>query len=163
MSLIDFASNDTRFQVRVAAVCLCDGHVLLQGSSDHDRWILPGGRGELLEPTDESVRREMREEFGVEVKVGRLLWVVENFFTYAGVHTHQISFDYETHLPAGCDLLDTTREFTGFDSGVPFIARWFPLAVLPDTWLLPSFLCQALQSLPETPQHIVHVDGERRM
>ena len=158
MTLIDFFQDDTRFQVRIAAVCLHDGHVLLQGSSDHDRWILPGGRGELLEPTNESVRREMREEFGVEVEVGRLLWIVENFFTYGGIGTHQLGLIFETHLSPDCDLLDTTREFAGYDSDVPFIARWFPLASLPDIWLLPSFLREELQSLPETPQHVVHTD-----
>jgi ADP-ribose pyrophosphatase YjhB (NUDIX family) len=161
MMLLDFAQDDARFQVRVAGVCIHDGHVLLQGSHDHPRWILPGGRAEVLEPSDESVRREMREEFAVDVEIGRLLWVVENFFTFGGVRTHQIGFIYEAHLPAGSDLLDTTREFAGYDSGVPFISRWFPIATLPDIWLLPSFLCQALQSLPETPQHIVHFGGER--
>src|SRR5690242_9462627 len=108
MTLLDFAHDDVRFHVRVAAVCLCDGHVLLQGTGDGGRWILPGGRGQLLEPTTETIRREMREEFGIEVAVGRLLWVVENFFTggsgnyYEGVRSHQLAFIYEAHLPAGC-------------------------------------------------------------
>lgn len=159
MTLLDFVHDDTRFHVRVAAVCMLDGHVLLQGSGDHDRWILPGGRGEVLEATDETARREMREEFGVKVEVDRLLWVVENFFTVAGIRTHQIGFIYEAHLPPDSELLDTTREFAGDDSGVPFIARWFPLAALPDTRLLPSFLRDALQRLPDTPQHVVHTDA----
>jgi ADP-ribose pyrophosphatase YjhB (NUDIX family) len=160
MTLIDFVHDDARFHVRVAVVCLHDGHVLLQGSGDDGRWILPGGRGEVLEPTDATARREMREEFGVEVEVSRLLWVVENFWTTAGVRTHQIGFIYEARLPADCDLLNVTRDFAGDDGGIPFIARWFPIASLPDTWLLPSFLCEALQSLPETPRHLVHLDGE---
>ena len=161
MTLLDFFQDDMRFHVRVAAVCLCDGHVLLQGTDDAGRWILPGGRGELLEPTSDSIRREMHEEFGVQVEVGRLLWVVENFFTTLGVRTHQIGFIYETHLPLDCELLDTTCEFAGDDSGTPFIARWFPIASLSNTWLLPSFLREALQSLPETPQHVVHTDMGR--
>ncbi len=161
MTLLDIVHGDTRFQVRVAAVCLCDGHVLLQGTDDNGHWILPGGRGEMLEPAEESVRREMREEYGVEVEVGRLLWVVENFFTYDGIRTHQLGLIFETHLPPGCDLLDISREFTGDDGGIPFIARWFAPASLPDIWLLPSFLRDALQSLPESPQHIVHTDIER--
>jgi 8-oxo-dGTP pyrophosphatase MutT (NUDIX family) len=161
MTLIDFVYDDMRFHVRVAAVCLQDGHVLLQGSRDHDNWILPGGRAELLEQTAETLRREMREEFGIEVQVGRLLWIVENFWTTDGVRTQQVGFIYEAHLPVGSELLDTTREFDGYDGVVPFIARWFPLASLPNIRLLPSFLCEALQSLPESPQHFVHPDIER--
>ena len=160
MTLLRLAEGDKLFHLRVAAVCIHDGHVLLQGSRDHERWILPGGRSEVLEPTAAAVRREMREEFDIEVEVVRLLWVVENFFSYEETLTHQLGFIYEAHLPPDSELLDTTRDFAGYDSGVPFIARWFPLASLPDTWLLPSFLCDALQSLPETPQHIVHTDRE---
>ncbi|MEX2314614.1 MAG: NUDIX hydrolase [Thermomicrobiales bacterium] len=160
MTMLRLAVVDMLFHVRVAVVCLHDGHVLLQGTDDDGRWILPGGHSELLEPTDATARREMREEFGVAVEVGRLLWVVENFFTTAGIRTHQIGFIYEARLPSDCGLLDTTRDFVGDDSGAPFIARWFPIASLPDTRLLPSFLCEALQSLPETPQHLVHLDVE---
>lgn len=161
MTLLRLSHDDMHFHVRVAAVCIHDGHILLEGTGDGGRWILPGGHGELLEPTHETVRREMREEFGVDVDVGRLLWVVENFFTNAGIRTHQIGFIYEAFLPPDCDMLDTTRDIEGDDAGVPFIGRWFPLASLPDTWLLPSFLREALQSLPETPQHVVHVDVKR--
>jgi ADP-ribose pyrophosphatase YjhB (NUDIX family) len=160
VTLLRLAQDDMLFTVRVAAVCLHDRHVLLEGDGSDGFWILPGGHGELLEPTDETVRREMREEFGVAVEAGRLLWVVENFFTYEGVRNHQISFIYEARLPAGCGLLDTTQDFVGFDGDVPFVARWFPIESLSETWLLPSFLCEALQSLPDTPQHLVHVDAE---
>jgi ADP-ribose pyrophosphatase YjhB (NUDIX family) len=159
MTMLRLAQDDMLFHVRIAAVCLHDGHVLLQGSGDGGFWILPGGHCELLEPTGETVRRELREEFGVEVEVGRLLWIVENFFTYERVRTHQISFVYQVQLPAGSNLLDTSSEFAGTDDGVPFVARWFPVASLSDIWLLPSFLTEALQSLPDTPQHLVHVDA----
>ncbi|HEX5165363.1 MAG TPA: NUDIX hydrolase [Thermomicrobiales bacterium] len=160
MTLLRLAQDDMLFHVRIAAVCLHDGHVLLQGSVHEGFWILPGGHCELLEPTSETVRREMREEYDVEVDVGRLLWVVENFFTYERTRTHQIAFLYEVHLPDGSDLLDVANDITGIDGDVPFVARWFPIDSLSDVWLLPSFLREALKSLPETPQHIVHLDAE---
>ncbi|MDQ3547746.1 MAG: NUDIX domain-containing protein, partial [Chloroflexota bacterium] len=115
--MLRLAQDGMRFSVRVGAVCLCDGHVLLAGTEADGFWILPGGHGELLERTDDTIRRELREELEVEVEVGRLLWVVENFFIYAGVRSHSISFIFEAHLPVGCDLLDTTRDFEGTDEG----------------------------------------------
>lgn len=160
MTLLRLTHEDSLFTIRVAAACFHDGHVLLNGQGDGDFWLLPGGHGEFHESTDATVRRELREELGVDVEVGRLLWVVENFFTYEGVRSHQISFVYEAYLPSDSELLDTTRDIHGFDGDVAFIGRWIPIASLPDTWLLPSFLCAALQSLPDTPQHIVHVDAE---
>ena len=37
-----------------------------------------------MESAGAALRREMREELGVHVTVGRLLWLVENFFTFEG-------------------------------------------------------------------------------
>jgi ADP-ribose pyrophosphatase YjhB (NUDIX family) len=162
LTLINLRDGDTRFHLRVAAVCIHDGHVLLQASGDPGQYILPGGHGEVLEPTAESVRREMQEEYGVEVEVGRLLWIVENFFTDDGVRTHQLGVIYEVHLPPGCYLLDTTREYAGDDVGTPFVARWFPIATLSDTLLVPSFLRAALSQLPHSQQHVVHYDVPRQ-
>jgi ADP-ribose pyrophosphatase YjhB (NUDIX family) len=161
MTLINLTDGDTRFHLRVAAVCIHDSHVLLQASGDESQFILPGGHGEVLEPSSESIRREMEEEYGVQVEVGRLLWVVENFFTDDGIRTHQIGVIYEVHLPSDCYLLDTSREYSGDDVGTPFVARWLPIVSLPDVRLVPSFLCEALARLPDTPQHLVHRDVPR--
>jgi 8-oxo-dGTP pyrophosphatase MutT (NUDIX family) len=43
-------------------------------------WALPGGRAEMGEVAEHTIRREMREEMSTDVVVIRLLWLVENFF-----------------------------------------------------------------------------------
>lgn len=159
-TLIHLAQDDLRFHVRVAGVCILDGHVLLEAASNDNFWVLPGGHGELFEPTDRTVYREMFEEFGVEVVVGRLLWVVENFFVTEDIRTHQIAFLYDVHLPEGCELLDVTKDYEGSDEGIPFVARWFPIASLGETQLVPSFLREALNDIPASPKHLVHVDRQ---
>lgn len=66
--------------VGVAAVVLRDHEVLLvQRGREPAKgvWGLPGGLLELGETLVEGVRREVREECGVEVKVGPLLGVFE--------------------------------------------------------------------------------------
>ena len=61
MTMLRLAQDGMHFTVRVGAVCLCDGHVLLAGTEADGFWILPGGHGELLERTDDTIRRELRE------------------------------------------------------------------------------------------------------
>ena len=71
-----------RFQVRAAAVIRRGTHVLLHRAEGDPFWALPGGRVEPGEEASATVRRELREEMGVETDVHRLLWVAENFFTF---------------------------------------------------------------------------------
>ncbi|MDQ2806572.1 MAG: NUDIX domain-containing protein [Chloroflexota bacterium] len=50
-------------------------HILLTRRSDNGRWCLPGGAIEAGESAAEACAREVREETGLEVAVGRLIGV----------------------------------------------------------------------------------------
>jgi ADP-ribose pyrophosphatase YjhB (NUDIX family) len=147
-----------RFAVRVAGVCVRDDHVLLQTEEQMDFWALPGGRCELGEPTAHTVRREMWEETGLEVTVGDLLWVMENFFTYESKACHEISFYYQIALPETVSSPQAQPEFMGAEGDKPLIFRWFPLAEVEGLRLFPTFFRQALRELPTSPVHVVHHD-----
>jgi hypothetical protein len=102
----------------------------------------------------------MIEELDVEIEIVRLLWVVENFFTYAGKQYHELAFYFLMQFPSGCKYLESPGPFRGEEEGVELIFQWFPRqpAVLSGLPLLPSFLQTTLQELPESVQHIVHRD-----
>ncbi|MGB2569676.1 NUDIX domain-containing protein [Micromonospora citrea] len=51
------------------------GHVLLVNPRYKPDWDLPGGMAEANEPPHQAAERELREELGVQLKVGRLLVV----------------------------------------------------------------------------------------
>ncbi len=78
--MISFEVGDIRFNFKASGVAVHNGRILLTRDENVDFWYLPGGRVEVLETTTDTLRREMREELGVEAKVEPLLWIVENFF-----------------------------------------------------------------------------------
>jgi 8-oxo-dGTP pyrophosphatase MutT (NUDIX family) len=147
-----------RFTVRAAGVCVRDNHVLLQTEERMDFWVLPGGRCEMGEQTAHTVQREMWEETGLDVTVGNLLWVMENFFEYEGKAFHEIAFYYQMTLPESLPPPQVQPEFTGAEGDKPLAFRWFPLADVESLRLFPAYFRHALRELPTSPVHVVHHD-----
>ena len=160
--MITFDGGPARFNFRVVGVALDRerGRALLHRAEHDDFWSLPGGRAELLEPAEATLRREMREELGVEVAVERLLWVVENFFEHAGKSYHELALYFLMGFPHNPELLRAEEPFFGQEEGLglTLIFQWHPLASLDAIVLYPTFLHEGLRALPAVPVHVVHTD-----
>jgi ADP-ribose pyrophosphatase YjhB (NUDIX family) len=102
----DDASGHSQLNYRVGGVCVHDGHVLLQRLETEKIWALPGGRPKIFETARDALVREMREEIETPVEVGRLLWVMENFFAHEGRHFHEIALYFVMALPADSRFRD---------------------------------------------------------
>jgi 8-oxo-dGTP pyrophosphatase MutT (NUDIX family) len=161
--VIRFDRGTFRFNYRVVGVALHDGKVLLHRAGHEDFWSLPGGRAELGETSEETLRREMREELDVDVEVVRPLWFVETFFDYDSMSYHEVAIYFLMHLPDG-SAPQTSRTFTSIDAGVTLLFEWFPAqpAVLAALPLMPSFLAEGLCDLPPSMMHVVHRDEVKR-
>jgi ADP-ribose pyrophosphatase YjhB (NUDIX family) len=166
--VISFIVDDVQFNFRAAAVIIDDGHVLLHRASYEPFWALPGGRVEASEPSAATVARELAEELGpaCDAQVGRLLWVVENFYGYEGAQVHELGMYYLVTLGAASPYLDKDRAHDGIEADLPthedeyirLIFQWFPLDSLADMPLYPTFLRERLAALPATTELVVHTD-----
>jgi mutator protein MutT len=93
--------------VGAAAVAFDDaGRVLLvrRGQPpDLGEWSIPGGAIELGETVDEALRREVREETGLEVAVGDFLEIYERIEREAdgAVRFHFVVLDYRCTVIGG--------------------------------------------------------------
>jgi 8-oxo-dGTP pyrophosphatase MutT (NUDIX family) len=153
--MIDFiTSSNIRFNYRVVGVAIQDDCVLLHTMHDADYWILPGGRVEAGETSPQALSREMREELGQDIEVGRLLWIVESFLRDGGRTIHGLGLYYQMSLSASLDRYEV------MDGQTLLTFAWQPLRRLSDLRVYPPFLAQQLSALPEHPVHILDIRTE---
>jgi ADP-ribose pyrophosphatase YjhB (NUDIX family) len=156
--MTDIAIASDHLNYRVVGVCVHEDHVLLHREEKDDFWALPGGRPRLYESSRDALIREMDEEISTHVEVLRLLWVVENFFSYFGKHLHELSFYYQMALPVDSPYRDVGVDFTGREGDVTLLFDWVRIDEIEGVHLHPTFLRTALGALPDSPVHIIHVD-----
>ena len=156
-NMVQFDSGNNRFLMSTRGIALDKGRVLLFNVIGWDWWALPGGRVEIQEKSEDALRREMQEELNTTVKVGRLVWIVENFFRENERSYHEVGMYYLMDLPTDSTVI-TSQESTSKDGPVTLRFRWFRLQELDKINLRPAFLRKALQNLPKQIEHVIWHD-----
>jgi len=82
---------------RVTGICIEDGQILLlnQDTDGPRSWSLPGGKVEDGETLAQALIREMAEETGLAVEVGRLLYLCDH------VSAHVVHITFEVRRTGG--------------------------------------------------------------
>lgn len=117
--------------IEVAAALLFRGGKLLITQRCADAhlgglWEFPGGKREPNETFEECLARELREELGIEVKVGELVESITHAYPEKTVHLKFFRCQWMKHEPQalGCDAFKwITRELLGQHQFPPADAR----------------------------------------
>ncbi|HEX3051711.1 MAG TPA: NUDIX domain-containing protein [Aggregatilineaceae bacterium] len=140
-------SAERFFRMRAGGIIRRENRILLiecfeDGYGLH--YNLPGGGTQRGEPVRAAVRREVREETGLKVEVGRLLLAYEAL--HPDIH-HSFGLLFECHVPPGAEpSLPAVPD--SFQIGVV----WVPLADLKTIRLLPDIGPQLYAVLLDEPE-----------
>lgn len=105
-------------KVDVRAVVFKDNKILMVKEEVDDVWALPGGWGDIGLSPSEVVVKEVQEESGFEVKVTKLIGVIDKKF-----HSHPSSAYHVYKLFIQCEIVGGKAE-TGMEtSAVDFFAE----------------------------------------
>ena len=121
-------------RVRPIVICVFRnrGRILvleIHDPSTGEKFYRPAGGGiEFGEPSEAALRREMREELGIEIETPVLLGVLENIFYYDGRPGHEIVFVYDAQF-VDQELYQIDRFTVHEDTGDSFDAVWVELSV----------------------------------
>lgn len=154
--MISLEQKNLRFNFRVAGLAIHNQKILVHRYEDYDFWALPGGRAELGEDSNVTVKREFKEELNEDILVDRLLWCSERFFNFEGVDYHELCFYYLIRFPSESPLLDIEGEFVKTElDGSKLTFRWVEMDLAKSIELYPTFLRKRLHQLPEQVEHII--------
>jgi hypothetical protein len=96
----------------------------------------------------------MREELDISVSAGRLVFVVENFFTYDDWNGHELGMYFEVELPDDSPIAQKREPWTPV-VGPGAVFRWFGRHELGEVDVKPRFLADRLFELPDETEHLV--------
>lgn len=154
---ISFRTDEGRFNYRVAGIIIHDDKLLIMKDEHSPYYYIPGGRVAMNELSEEAIIREIREELNAEVKVNRMLWVNENFFTEKifNENCHEICFYYLLDL-IDDKLLNKGNEFMCEENGkYNLYFYWIDVDKIKDLNIYPLFIKEIILKLPQVIEHVV--------
>ena len=81
-----------KLNVRASAVIIHNNKVLVHKNINSDHFALIGGRVEIGEDSENTIKREIKEELGKGIEVTGYISTVENFFEMKDAKYHEILF-----------------------------------------------------------------------
>lgn len=152
------------FSFRVAGVMLHNDHLLVQRGIHDNYWALPGGRAEIGESSEQTIIREMQEELDRAVSIERLLFTVENFFSFDGYRAHELGFYYLLNMDEALPFHPDDIVHRVVDGPTEVEFRWVPATATAFERfdIRPAFLGGYMGRLPERVEHMIVDEGVPR-
>ena len=146
--------EDGLINIRVGAIILKEGKLLMVGNQRSDYLYSVGGRIKFGETAEQAVVREVLEETGVKMEIDRLGFIHENYFfgdapTNHGKLIYEISFFFYMKVPD--DFVPKCDSFTEDDSKE--YLKWISLN--DEQKIYPAFFRTELQNPSKDVRHFV--------
>ena len=141
--------------IRVGAIIMKDGKVLMVGNEGAEHFYSVGGRIKFGETAEEAVVREVFEETGVRLSVDRLGFIHENYFmgdspSKQGKLVYEISFFFYMKVPQ--DFEPVCGSFT--EDGRREFLKW--IALDGEEKIYPEFFKTELAAPSDGVKHIIN-------
>ena len=146
--------DDGILNIRVGAIIMKDGKILMVGNERANYLYSVGGRIKFGETAEEAIVREVFEETGVKMEIDRLGFVHENYFygdapSNLGKLIYEISFFFYMKVPS--DFAPISESFTEDNSKEHL--KWVSLDE--NIKMYPEFFRKELKNPTDTVKHFI--------
>ncbi len=136
--------EDYKLNVRAAGVIIHNNKILVHKDVNSDHYALIGGRVEIGEDSEKTVKRELIEEIGKDVEITGYVATIENFFEMKGLKYHEIMFVHKVEFVKDEDkeIQYTLKNIEGKD----FLQyEWIDLDKIEEYPILPKTITKVLK------------------
>ena len=86
--------EDYKLNIRAGGLIIHNNKILAHKNINKDHYCIPGGRIELGENSETTIKREIQEELGKDIDILKYLSTIENFFYMNEKKYHELYFLY---------------------------------------------------------------------
>ena len=136
--------EDYKLNIRAAGVIIHNNKILAHRNLNKEHYCIPGGRVEIGENSEETVRREIQEELGKQIEITGYVATIENFFEMNESKYHEIYFLHEIEFT---NEEDQKIEYTMKNiEGKEYLQyEWIDLDIIDEYQLLPKAMKDVLK------------------
>ena len=147
---LTFKTDNGIFNYRVCAVIIHSNRLLAMKNDLSPYYYLPGGRVNLHESAENAIARELKEELGIEAKIVRPLWFVQDFFIEDESRDkfHELCVYYLVDV-SDTELIKQER-FAGLETKHREVFEWLDIDTLAEQYLYPLFIKEKINILPDS-------------
>lgn len=148
--------EDYKLNIRAGGVIIHNNKVLTHKNINDEHYCLPGGRIEIGENSEETIKREIQEELGKTIEVIGYVATIENFFEMKGSKYHELYF---LHRIEFAEENDKKIEYTmhNIEGKEHLQYEWLDLDKIEEYNILPKCVKNILKE-GRFPVHIINDD-----
>lgn len=147
--------EDYKLNVRAAGIIIHNNKVLTHKNIKEDHYALIGGRVQIGEDSETTLKREIMEELGKEIEITGYISTIENFFEHKGKKYHEIMFVHKAEFVNEEDkkIEDPIKNIEGKEY---LQYEWLDLGKIDEYPLLPEAIKEVLKN-GKFPVHKINI------
>ena len=148
--------DDYLLNVRTSGILIHDNKILLHKNINEEHYALLGGRIEIGEDSEKTIKREIQEELGKEIDIKGYISTVENFFEINNKKYHEYMFIYEADFKEEKDkkIIEPMENLEGKDY---LKYEWIDIDKIDEYPLKPT-VAKSILKERKYPIHKIHYD-----
>lgn len=149
---IDF--DDWRLNCRAGVIITHNNKILVHHNLNETYYALIGGRVKLGEDSENTVKREIKEELGKDIELTGYIATIENFFNLRGKKYHEIMFIHKAEFLNEKDR-DIQCTLENIEEKKDINYEWIDLKDIDKAQIKPDVIKNVLKQ-GIFPQHIIN-------